>query len=90
MRVGICTFSDGRERAAEATRWECLGFQRRIADWFRDEGHTVIEAQDVVWDLDTIRGAADRLEAAHAAIGDHVAALVALCEQVGVEPLVLR
>lgn len=61
MKVGICTFSDGRSRAAEATRAECLRFQSRIADWLRDEGHTVVEAQDVVWDFATIQSEAGRL-----------------------------
>jgi L-fucose isomerase len=64
MRLGICTFSDGRKRAADATREDCLAFQARIAGWLRAEGHTVVEATDVVWNLETIRSEGHRLVAA--------------------------
>jgi L-fucose isomerase len=65
MKIGICTFSDGRQRAANETRRQCLDFQNRIANWLRDEGHTVVEAEDVIWSFDTIRSETDRLVAAH-------------------------
>lgn len=61
MKIGICTFSDGRQRAADETRSECLRFQKGIADWLRGEGHAVVEAADVIWNHDTIRSEAGRL-----------------------------
>lgn len=64
MKVGIITFTDGRERVAEVTREDCLGFQRRVSDWLRAEGHEPVEAQEVVWNYATAGDESRRLEAA--------------------------
>lgn len=50
MKIGICTFTDGRERVAESVRDICFNFQHRIAEWLRSEGHTVVEAGEILRD----------------------------------------
>lgn len=64
MKIGICTFSDGRKRVADQTRADCLRFQARIADWLRGEGHQVVQGDDVIWNHETIHGQAERLAGA--------------------------
>lgn len=61
MRIGICTFTDGRERVAQLTSAQCLSFQSRAADWFRSEGHEVVEAEKVIWNYATARSEATAL-----------------------------
>lgn len=55
MKIGICTFTDGRERVARRLWDECLGFQSRAAAWLREEGHEVVEATEVIWNYATAR-----------------------------------
>jgi len=55
MKIGIVTFTDGRKRVADATKADCLHFQKRIADWLKGEGHEVVEFEDVIWNYDTAR-----------------------------------
>ncbi|MBI3910203.1 MAG: fucose isomerase [Armatimonadetes bacterium] len=55
MRIGICTFTDGRQRIAERLREDCLGFQHRVAGWLREQGHQVVEAPEVIWNYATVR-----------------------------------
>ncbi|GIV02924.1 MAG: hypothetical protein KatS3mg015_1754 [Fimbriimonadales bacterium] len=33
MKVGVLTFTDGRERAAKALDEQCRAFQQRVCDW---------------------------------------------------------
>lgn len=61
MKVGICTFSDGRERAMKATRDDCFRFQGRIADFLREEGHEVVEAKELLWNWKTAKEQASAL-----------------------------
>src|SRR4051794_34095411 len=61
MKIGICTFTDGRERVARRLWEECLGFQRRAGDWLRSEGHEVVEASEVIWNYATARSQATAL-----------------------------
>lgn len=64
MKIGICTFTDGRKRVAESLREDCFRFQRRIADWLASEGHTVVQGQEIVWNYATARSEANRLREA--------------------------
>lgn len=68
MRIGICTFTDGRQRVAERLRDDCLGFQRRVANWLREQGHEVIEATDVIWNYASARAQAQRIAACDVAV----------------------
>ncbi|HIE52005.1 MAG TPA: fucose isomerase [Armatimonadetes bacterium] len=61
MKIGICTFTDGRKRVADSLRDDCFHFQRAIADWLRGEGHEVLEAQEIIWNYATARSEAGRL-----------------------------
>jgi len=61
MKIGICTFTDGRERVARRLWEECLGFQARAAAWLRQEGHEVVEAREVIWNYATARSQAEAL-----------------------------
>jgi L-fucose/D-arabinose isomerase len=61
MRIGICTFSDGRERAMLATRDDCFRFQGDIAAFLKSEGHEVVEAQDLIWNWKTAKEQAGAL-----------------------------
>ncbi|HEY3412664.1 MAG TPA: fucose isomerase [Armatimonadota bacterium] len=61
MRVGICTFSDGRERAMLATRDDCFRFQGDIAAFLKSEGHEVVEAKDLIWNWKTAKEQAGAL-----------------------------
>lgn len=53
MRVGIVTFTDGRERAAKALEAQCLQFQERVAAWLQNNGHEPIEAGAISWNYRT-------------------------------------
>lgn len=61
MKVGICTFSDGRERAMLATRENCFSFQSKIAAFLEQEGHEVVEARDLIWNWRTAKEQAGAL-----------------------------
>ncbi|MEO7454584.1 MAG: fucose isomerase [Fimbriimonadales bacterium] len=61
MKVGILTFTDGRERVAETLDADCKRFQSEVANWLRSEGHAPIEASDIVWDYRTAIDGAERL-----------------------------
>lgn len=64
MKIGICTFSDGRESAMRATRDDCFAFQRRIAEFLEGEGHEVVEARDLIWNWKTAKEQAGALSSA--------------------------
>ncbi len=61
MRIGIVTFTDGRKRVAEALRADTDRFQKKIAGFFQKEGHEVVEGEEVVWDWQTARTQARRM-----------------------------
>ncbi len=58
MKIGIMSFTDGRQRVAEKTREICKQFENEIAQWIRDQGHEVVQYEGVVWNWDTARQAA--------------------------------
>lgn len=62
MKIGIFTFTDGRKRVADATKENCMSFQKRIAEWFRSENHEVVEYDDVIWNYDGARRGAGLLD----------------------------
>lgn len=64
MKIGICTFSDGRERAMKATREDCFGYQKKVVDFLRAEGHEVVEAKDLIWNWSTAKSQASLLSEA--------------------------
>src|SRR5688572_12079132 len=61
MRVGILTFTDGRERVAQKLNEDCLRFQSEVANWLKSEGHEVVIASNVVWNYRTAIDGAERL-----------------------------
>jgi L-fucose isomerase-like protein len=61
MKVGICTFTDGRKRVADMLREDCFRFQSSIANWLREEGYEVVEAKEVIWNYATARSEGARL-----------------------------
>jgi len=64
MRIGIVTFTDGRERVAKATQKDCKRFEGQLSSWLKRQGHEVTEAPQVVWNWQTAREAAQQLESA--------------------------
>ncbi len=62
MKIGILTFTDGRKRVAEATKDDCMRFQKEIADWFQIEGHEVVAFGNTVWNYESARGGARYLQ----------------------------
>ncbi|MEP0766576.1 MAG: fucose isomerase [Fimbriimonadia bacterium] len=61
MRIGIITFTDGRRRVAERGKESTTRFQTKIAEFFRKEGHEVIEGAQAVWNWSTARDEATRM-----------------------------
>jgi L-fucose isomerase len=61
MKVGIITFTDGRERCWQGQRDDCFRFQGGIADWLTAQGHKVVPAQEIVWNWQTAREEALRM-----------------------------
>jgi L-fucose isomerase len=45
----------------KATRDDCFGFQSRIANFLRGEGHEVVEAKDLIWNWKTAKEQAGAL-----------------------------
>lgn len=64
MKIGIITFTDGRERVAKATKENCLGFQKKIADWLTKQKHQVVGSKTVVWNWETARKASEQVAGA--------------------------
>lgn len=61
MKVGIITFTDGRERCWQGQRDDCFRFQGAITDWLRREGHEVVEGQEIVWNWKTAKDEGQRV-----------------------------
>jgi L-fucose isomerase len=61
VRVGILTFTDGRERVAQRLDEDCKRFQTEVANWLRAEGHEPVEASNIVWNHRTAIDGAERL-----------------------------
>lgn len=53
MKIGIITFTDGRERVAKATRESCLTFQTKLEEWLKKQKHQVVTSRTVVWNWQT-------------------------------------
>ncbi len=68
MKVGIVTFNDGRKRVAQANDKDCKRFQSQIVSWLKREKHGVIDVTRVVWNYDTARKAAAKLQRADVVI----------------------
>ena len=68
MKVGIVTFNDGRKRVAQANDKDCKRFQSQIVSWLKREKHSVIDVTRVVWNYDTARRAAAKLQRADVVI----------------------
>lgn len=64
MKVGIVTFSDGRKRAADLVEAQCREFQKALANHVQGRGNKVVEANQIVWNWSTARGAANRMNQA--------------------------
>ncbi|GIV02928.1 MAG: L-fucose isomerase [Fimbriimonadales bacterium] len=59
MKVGVLTFTDGRERAAKALDEQCRAFQQKVCDWLAAEGHEAVGADAIAWNYKTaVDGAA--------------------------------
>lgn len=61
MKIGIITFTDGRERVAKATRESCLSFQDKVADWLTKQKHTVVTSKTIVWNWETAAKVSDQI-----------------------------
>jgi L-fucose isomerase len=61
VRVGILTFTDGRERVAKQLNDDCKQFQSEVVNWLRSQGHEPIEASNIVWNYRTAIDGAERL-----------------------------
>lgn len=64
MKLGIVTFSDGRKRAADLVEAQCREFQHALANHVRGKGHKVVEAEAIVWNHETARREAERMNQA--------------------------
>lgn len=60
-RIGILTFSDGRDFIARDLREMNEDFQRRLAARLEADGHEVVCAPDIVWSAETARSGARHL-----------------------------
>ncbi len=61
MKVGVITFTDGRERCFRGQRDDCFGFQAAIVDWLKKEGHEGVGGDEIVWNWSTARDQAKRV-----------------------------
>jgi len=61
MKIGILTFGDGRKRVTESSSKDCFRFQKGVADFLKEKGHTPVEGKVVVWDSHTINAECARL-----------------------------
>lgn len=68
MKVGIITFTDGRERCFRGQRDDCFRFQAGLAEWLKKEGHAVVEGDEIVWNWKTAREQAARVSDCDAVI----------------------
>lgn len=68
MKVGIITFTDGRERCWQGQRDDCFRFQGAIESWLKSEGHEVVGGKEIVWDWATAREEAQRVSDCDAVI----------------------
>ena len=66
MKIGIVTFTDGRERVAKATREDCLMFQGKIEAWLKKQKHSVVSSKTIVWNWETGNKVADQINRANA------------------------
>ncbi|MBK7496686.1 MAG: fucose isomerase [Candidatus Omnitrophica bacterium] len=64
MKIGIITFTDGRERVAKATRESCLSFQGKIDNWLTKQKHKVTGVKTPVWNWETAAKAAEQVNRA--------------------------
>ncbi len=53
MKIGVVTFTDGRERVAKSTEKDCRMFQDRLVEFFRKKQHDVVAANKIVWNWET-------------------------------------
>jgi len=61
MRIAVVTFTDGRQRVAQATEKDCRAFQERLVAYFKRRRHEVLVARKIVWNYETARTEAARL-----------------------------
>jgi L-fucose isomerase len=61
MKVGIVTFTDGRERVAKATKDICLSFQDSLEKWLKSQKHQVVSSRTVVWNWETAGKVAEQM-----------------------------
>jgi len=61
MKVGVLTFTDGRERCWQGQRDDCFRFQGAIEDWLKKAGHEVVRGEEIVWNWSTARDEAKRV-----------------------------
>ncbi|MCC7491126.1 MAG: hypothetical protein IT204_02200 [Fimbriimonadaceae bacterium] len=61
MKVGVITFTDGRERCFLGQRDDCFKFQAAIEDWLKKEGHEAVGGQEIIWNWATVRDEAQRV-----------------------------
>ncbi|MER3413092.1 MAG: hypothetical protein C4341_02415 [Armatimonadota bacterium] len=61
MKVGVITFTDGRERAAKALEEQCRAFQQKVCDWLTSEGHEAVGSDATVWNCKSARDGANQL-----------------------------
>jgi L-fucose isomerase len=66
MKIGIVTFTDGRQRVAKATQADCLMFQGKIEAWLKKQKHNVISSKTIVWNWETGNKVADQINRASA------------------------
>jgi L-fucose isomerase len=64
MKIGIITFTDGRERVAKATRETCLSFQDKIETWLKRQKHQVVSTRNVVWNWESASKVAEKVSGA--------------------------
>ncbi|HID16051.1 MAG TPA: fucose isomerase [Candidatus Atribacteria bacterium] len=59
MKLGIISFTDGRKRVYEKTKEICFRFQKKIAAYFKEKGHEVLEGNEIVWNWETAKKQAE-------------------------------